>query len=311
MPDGFDLIKPGDIQSATYFRGGIVGQNGIGKTTWASTIPAVDARGEKHRVLYMSVDIENLRPVLAHKHYRPGKLSEWNGLLRVYELVAASVQTPSPVTDVVFDTWSRMQDLAIGKVTGYSPTDPEKLKQYIERIPKRPSGWDGWGQVGALMNEWMANFNRLPVNMYYLMQEGDREVKYSEDVDTGPRLTPEAARGVKDALEFIGRMYVEINGQEVDVSESLTESPDKHHRKIDPGAVETRKLLVGKHERYFAKGPTHLLGRVIDNPTWNNTVLPILTQTPLPALGSKDNTGGGSRTAELYGSEFASPGALQ
>jgi hypothetical protein len=284
------ILRPEDIPAVSHARVGIVAQNGVGKTTWASTIPAKDARGVEHRVLYASVDIENLRPVLRHKHYRPVKLSLWNDLLELYELVDSSTRSKTPVTDVVFDTWSRMQDLAVGKVTGYNPTDPAKLREYIDRIPKRPSGWEGWGQVGSLMNEWMANFNRLPVSTYFLLQEMNREEKFDESLDTGPRLTPEAARGLKDALEIIGRMYVEFEGEEVVQIENLTATPDAHNRRIDADAKEVRKLLIGKHERFFAKGPTHLLGRVIENPTWNNTVLPVLTQTPRPELTSKNGT---------------------
>lgn len=280
------ILRPEDIPAISHARAGIVAQNGVGKTFWAATIPEMDTRGQQHRVLYASVDIENLRAVLAHKHYRPVKLNLWNDLLDLYDLVVQSLAGKNPVTDLVFDTWSRMQDLAVGKVTGYNPTDPDKLREYIDRIPKRPEGWNGWGQVGSLMNEWMANFNRLPVSTYWLLQEMNREERYDETLDTGPRLTPEAARGIKDALEIIGRMYVELEGEEVVQIENLTEAPDTHNRRINEDAKEVRKLLVGKHERYFAKGPTHLLGRVITNPTWDNTIQPILTQTPRPELSA-------------------------
>lgn len=289
------ILRPDDIPGLTKFRGGIIARNGVGKTTWASTIPAVDPTSAEHRVVYASVDIENIRPVARLKHYRPVKIDRWNDMLDLYDLVNASLATPKPITDLVFDTWSRMQDLSIGKVVGYDPQDPEKLRAYIDRIPKSVHGWEGWGQVGALMNEWMANFNRLPVHIYYLLQENDRENKFDEVLETGPRLTPEAARGLKDALEVIGRMYVEVGGKELDVSgkeedtilAAATSDPDPHHRRIDPDAREVRCLFIGQHDRYFAKGPSHLLGRVIRNPTWSNTVLPVLTQTPLPELHAR------------------------
>src|SRR5439155_18433896 len=145
------ILSPDQIPALTKVRLGIFARNGAGKTTFASTIPEVDETGARHRVLAASVDIENIRPYTTRKHYRVAKLTQWNDLLDLYEMVLGSLSSKAPVTDVIFDTWSRNQDLAIGKVTGYNPTDPEKLRQYIERIPKRPQGWDGWGQVGALM----------------------------------------------------------------------------------------------------------------------------------------------------------------
>lgn len=286
------ILTPDNIPALTKFRGGIFGRNGSGKTTFCSTIPEVDEVGIRHRVLVASVDIENIRPYTKHKHYRVVKLSHWNDLLDLYEMVGESLGTKAPVTDLPFDTWSRMQDLAIGKVTGYNPADPDKLRQYIERIPKRPQGWDGWGQVGALMNEWMANFNRLPVHVYYLVQENDRENRTDNYTETGPRLTPEATRGLRDALEVIGRMYVvtdddspevSTNGKadDLDVEAAKKGGVDSKHRAINPDATEERRLFIGQHERYQTKGPTHILGRVIVNPTWTNTVLPILTQRPV------------------------------
>jgi hypothetical protein len=32
--------------------------------------------------------------------------------------------------------------------------------------------------------------------------------------------------------------------------------------------VRPRKLLIEKHDHFYAKGPSHTLGAVITNPTW-------------------------------------------
>lgn len=290
------LVREADLVALTKIRLGIIAKNGVGKTTFVSTIPP------EERVFFNSVDVENIRAVAHLKHFSINKLVRWNDLLDVYETTLANLAKPKPPTVLVFDTWSRMQDLAIGKVTGYQPADPEMLRKYIDAIPKSVRGWEGWGQVGSLMVEWMSNFNRLPIHIIYLMQENDRENKFDEVLETGPRLTPVGATGIKDALEIIGRMYVEVGGHEIDVSGNnsvseedaakivggLTKSPAILSRQIDPDAVEVRKLFIGQHDRYFAKGPTHLLGRVVSNPTWQNVVVPILTQTPLPEVAAKN-----------------------
>lgn len=273
------LIPPDRIVALTRARVAIYGPNGAGKTTLASTIP------ETERVLYVSVDDENIRPVARLKHFRVLKLRKWNDLLVIYQ---ALTSPKNPFTVVVWDTWSRIQDLALGKVCGYEPTDLSKLNQYIDRIPKSPDGWKGWGQIGALCSEWQRNFNLLPIHMLYLLQEQDR--RDGDDVMTGPRLTPEALKGIRDSVEILGRLYVDLeapgtNGKADDAATApvpmldLLSSPAQQAARIDPDAKEVRRLFIGQHERYIAKGPTHVLGRVITDPNWGKIVPPLMALT--------------------------------
>lgn len=279
-----DLFVPSDkITALTKVRMGIYGPNGSGKTTFASTIPATE------RVLYVSVDDENIRPVAHLKHVRVVKIRKWNDLLIVYQALA---NPKNSITTVVWDTWSRVQDLAVGKVCNYEPTDPVKLTQYINNIPKNPHDWRGWGQVGALCSEWQRNFNVLPLHMVYLLQEQDRVRDIEEDVKTGPRLTPEALKGIRDSLEILGRLYVDLQAPDAPQTNGTSGEPvppaipsldllapvDKHNTGIEPNIKEVRKLFIGQHDRYIAKGPTHLLGRVITNPTWDKIVPPLMEQ---------------------------------
>ncbi|HYW86822.1 MAG TPA: AAA family ATPase [Chloroflexota bacterium] len=273
-----DLYVPAErITALTHVRLGIYGANGSGKTTFASTIP------DTERVLYVSVDDENIRPVSRLKHFRVLKLRRWNDLLLIYQALSSPKST---ITTLVWDTWSRIQDLALGKVCGYEPADQTKLAQYIDRIPKSPDGWKGWGQVGALCSEWQRNFNMLPIHVVYLLQQQDR--RDGDDVLTGPRLTPEALKGIRDSLEIVGRLYVDLeapgtnghepgepNAQPIPMMDLLT-SPQQAATHIDPDAREVRRLFIGQHERYIAKGPTHVLGRVITEPTWDKIVPPLM-----------------------------------
>ena len=267
-----DLLVPAErVQALTHVRMGIYGPNGAGKTTFASTIP------DTERVLYISVDDENIRPVVHLKHFRVVKVRKWDHLLLVYQGLVAQ----KGITAVVWDTWSRIQDLAVGKVTGYEPSDPAKLSQYINQIPRSPSGWAGWGQVGALCSEWQRNFNMLPMHMLYLLQEQDRRREVEQDVYTAPRLTPEALKGIRDSLEILGRLYVDLAPPDTkDNQEVPTFSVDGPAAdRIDPNVREIRRLFIGQHERYIAKGPTDILGRVIDNPTWAKVVPPLFGRT--------------------------------
>lgn len=276
-----DLFVPAErIQALTHARLGIYGANGSGKTTFASTIP------DQERVLYVSVDDENIRPVARLKHFRVIKIRRWNDLLTVYQALA---HPNNKITAVVWDTWSRIQDLAVGKVCNYEPADPARLTQYINSIPKNPHDWRGWGQVGALCSEWQRNFNMLPVHMVYLMQEQDRRREVEEDIKTGPRLTPEALKGIRDSVELLGRLYVELeapdkpqpNGTGDPMPPVLTDlltQQDTHNVRIEADVKEVRRLFIGQHDRYIAKGPTHLLGRVITDPSWEKIVPPLMAQ---------------------------------
>lgn len=269
-----DLYVPAErIQALTHVRMGIYGPNGAGKTTFASTIPSTE------RVLYVSIDDENIRAVSTLKHMAVIKLRRWNDLLPVYQYVA---DPKNRITTVVFDTWSRVQDLALGKVCGYEPADMTKLNQYIDRIPRNPDGWKGWGQIGALCSEWQRNFNILPVHMLYLLQEQDR--RDGDEVATGPRLTPEALKGIRDSVEILGRLYVDLLPADATTAtkEDPTAAPipfltDTSPARIDPNAKEVRRLFIGQHDRFIAKGPTRLLGRVITDPTWDKIVPPLFS----------------------------------
>jgi hypothetical protein len=279
-----DLFVPADrMQALTHVRLGVYGPNGAGKTTFASTMPNTE------RVLYVSVDDENLRPISTLKHYRALKIRDWSHIWVIYDWLRAQAGRGT-VTTLVWDTWSRVQDLAVGQVCNYHPSDPARLSKYVDSIPKNPHDWRGWGQVGALCSEWQRNFNMLPVNIVYLMQEQDRRSEQEGQTRTGPRLTPEALKGIRDSLEVLGRLYVDLApGDPTQLPEEgmppaldLLDPGDR----IDPNAREIRRLFIGQHDRYIAKGPTHILGRVVTNPTWDTVVAPIMRGEP---VGQRSN----------------------
>lgn len=250
---------------------GVYGRNGVGKSTLASTIDV--------NTLVISVDDENVRPYMQRPNMRVAKIRRWTDVMDVYDAVS---NPRSGIQAIVWDTWSRIQDLALGHVCGYEPSDPAKLRAYIERIPKSPDGWKGWGQIGALCSEWQRNFNLLPVHALYLMQENDREQRYGEEgeVQTGPRLTPYALMGIRDSVEILGRLYVDVErpdaGEEDQPAIPLLDLEGDKSTHIPENAREVRKLFIGQHGRYLAKGPTHLFGRIVKDPSWTKLTEPLL-----------------------------------
>ena len=262
------ILQPKDILALDHVRMGIYGRNGVGKSTLASTIDL--------NTLVVSVDDENVRPYMGKANIKIAKIRRWTDVIDVYDIVA---NPKSGIQVLAWDTWSRIQDLALGHVVGYEPSDPAKLRAYIDRIPKRVE-WAGWGQIGSLCSEWQRNFNLLPVHILYLMQEQDREQRFGEegDIQTGPRLTPSALQGIRDSVEILGRLYVDLSRGEPGDDDApptldLNEGRTTH---IPENAREERKLFIGQHGRYLAKGPTDVLGRIVKDPTWHRLTDPLL-----------------------------------
>lgn len=294
MPTGF--LQPADLESLLTVRWAIFGRNGRGKTTFLRSIPPDLV------FIYVTVGHERGLRAVADKLWIPaaGKkrppdrnlipyvLNRFNDLQQLLDTVDSLIDR-GIIHGMAWDTLSRVQDLAIGKIMNYEPNEPGTERQYIDRIPKTPRGYDHWDQVGALTLEWTRYFNRRPIHQIYLLQEQDREVKYDENVQTVTRLTPACYRGLYDDMEMIGRLYVEVAGREVEgdvaavtADEIIKDGKgDQHHREINPDAVETRKLFIGQHDRYMCKGDTARLGRVIDDPTWAKLTAP--AQAALPA----------------------------
>ena len=262
------ILQPKDILALDHVRMGVYGRNGTGKSTLASTLNL--------NTLVVSVDDENVRPYMGKGNMRVAKIRRWTDVMDVYDIIASP---KSGIQALVWDTWSRIQDLALGHICGYEPSDPAKLRAYIERIPKSPQDWRGWNQVGALCSEWQRNFNLLPVHALYLMQENDREQRYDDSVQTGPRLTPYALMGIRDSVEILGRLYVDVDTGPEGGDEEAPPIIDLEGGKsstIPENAREVRKLFIGQHDRYLAKGPTHVLGRIVKDPTWPKLTEPLL-----------------------------------
>lgn len=270
------ILQPKDILALDHLRIGIYARNGVGKSTLASSIDV--------NTLVISVDDENVRPYMNKPNIRVAKIRRWTDVMDVYDIIS---NPKSQIQALVWDTWSRIQDLALGYVCGYEPSDPAKLRAYIERIPKTPQGWQGWNQIGALCSEWQRNFNLLPVHAMYLMQENDRENRLGDEVatiTTGPRLTPYALQGIRDSVEILGRLYVDVDTNKEgsdDDAPPIIELEEGKSSVIPENAREVRKLFIGQHDRYIAKGPTHVLGRIVRDPTWLKLTEPLLHRNGL------------------------------
>lgn len=247
---------------------GIMGNNGAGKSTFAAS--------SKVRTLVVSTGVENIKPYRGKPNITVQKLSRWDDLLAVYMQLRHQTLLPNGNPNpaiagreplIVFDTWSRMQGLAMDKVVGVRDSltmNDADLQQLLLKVPTTPRGYEQWQQIGGLSNIWMANFQLLPIHKLFLFQIGTREPKVQGELHlTGPALTPYAIAYVRESVEMLGLLYVELSGG------SSPLAGDGSERQINPNAKETRRMLIGQHPAYTTKGPTHILGYTVENPTWD------------------------------------------
>lgn len=260
------IQKPEDVASSGLARLGIYGDNGTGKTTFLSTIPP------EIPTLVLSADNENIKPLRGHDHFGIAKIQKWDDLVEIYVAFARAFAAGKPPKwkAVAFDTVTRFQMMALRKVTGQALPAPGDEAKFLQTAPKLAKGYDAWDSIGALTAELVRQWSLLPLHTIFLMQEMTRTPKYENDIlETSMALTPAAVREVKTTLEIIGRLYVQGAGKDGDeLSAALTGASDGG-RQIDLSFREQRVLLLGKHDRYFAKGPTHQLGYAVLDPTWD------------------------------------------
>jgi hypothetical protein len=252
---------------------GIYGVNGKGKTTFAATIPPTI------RTLVVSEGVENIKPYPEGANFTIRKIREFPQLVQIHTALRkqhcdsngrpriGALDDPSLFHAIVFDSWTGMQKLMTQQITGDKrPVSDEDFARMVSSAPRHPKGFDQWQQIGALSTEWMRYFQELPIHKIFLFGESTREPKApGENHLTGPELTPLALAGARQQLELLGRLYVD---KETSGGNNLLVADPAAERQIDPNTKEVRRLLIGAHDWYLTKGPTHKLGYVVTDPSW-------------------------------------------
>lgn len=252
MPTDTGLKSADELVVSGLARWLIYGDNGVGKTTFLSTLQGP--------WLVVSAVHENIKPLVGCPNIKVWQLRHWDDMELIYRVLS---DKRNPFVGVAFDTFTRCLAFGAEKVMGVS-RDSATMAQYLKNPPAVGTAtYKTWTSIGNLGLEAVRNFNSLPTHVIYLCQEESIQPKVDTDtVHTRPLLIGNVAwAGIKDIVEIVGRLYVE-EAEYGDIGETK-------HRDIDPHMQETRRLLIGKHPRYFAKGPTRLLGYTIEDPTWD------------------------------------------
>jgi len=253
-----------DSETDQYARFSWYGDQGVGKSTLAATIALwIRANFPGKRALVISSPGESID---AYKPYpneiKVVRIDRWDQLAEILILLRRTKDS-GLFCAVIWDTWPSR--LAMMKIAGIdlSAEEATDLIRNPHKLTVTPQkGQDGfslWRDIASLQFTAYISFAELPIHMAVLFQPEEREDKEGE-MHVGPALTPQAAQLIRPQLKMCGYLYT----KEVESVDLLVPS-----RRAISENVRERKLLIEKHDLFFAKGPSNKLGAVVTNPTWS------------------------------------------
>jgi hypothetical protein len=264
------IKTPDEVGVSKFARWALYGDNGVGKTYFVRSIPP------ELRVLVFTTPSEPILPLHGLPNVKVKLITEWPQISEMFDNIrrlnekAMARNGKNWVDVVVWDTWTRMQEIAMNKVLGQTLFDPYKdttgmFAKILDTPPKYFGEWKERDKTAALANQAIRMWNSLDLHMIFLLQEELKRPKVEHDAPYHIHplvVTPAAMQCVKETCSIVGRLYVDLDGAGADALE------DTPGYKINPTAKEIHRMLVGKHAYYTSKGPTDQLGYVVTDPTW-------------------------------------------
>lgn len=137
---------------------------------------------------------------------------------------------------LVPDTLSGLQSLCIREVKPKRTFDMNQRK---------------WGQVSARMIECLAETRTFPKDIIYLLQEKRKGKGDGGDVQIGPSITPSVREYFSSCVDFIGRIYLEDDGDVVrrKLTFKIQENLEVKDRSDPP--VFPKVMVLGKPEKVY------------------------------------------------------------
>ena len=232
---------------------GLYGRNGSGKSTLIASVP------DTEKLLVVSEEGQNIRPYMKAPHIKVTIAHTWDDVIEIYKIVGKAKSQGSGPTVVAFDGWPIR--LIINKVLNAHLAPGEEKEWLVNPPDSFPSGkeiWDQWDEIAALSKWGMLAWFRQPVHLVFSFDEQDPKIEKGEVTRRGgPLLNNQPLVGVKHYLEIIGRLFAEV-----------VDAPFQLGSGVPENVEERRRLLLGENEFWYAKGPVHVLGHCMVDPTY-------------------------------------------
>lgn len=216
----------------------IYGVSGTGKTTLSGDFPKP--------LLLLDFNDKGTDSISDVKDIDVAEITSWADLEEWYYYLLKSKEYKT----VVFDTVTQMQSLCVQHV----------LSKKGKKDTARAGDWGTmtqreWGDVAALMKQWIIQFRDLDMEVVFLAQA--RVFNMSEDADdmdemlipeVGPRLSPSVKDALNAAVDVIGSTFIrkrvivkkDANGKKKEIEKT------EYCLRIGPSPVYTTKIRKPK-----------------------------------------------------------------
>lgn len=187
-----------DISKVKTFRSFVLyGRSGSGKTTLAGTFPTP--------ILYLDVKDRGTDSIANVKGIKAMEVNSMEDFEMAYWYLK---QHPGEFKTVVIDTVSQLQQIVVTEVAQEKKKDPARALEWGVLSQR------DWGDIAAVLKEWIINFRDLEMNVVFIAQ--DRTFNLNEDDGTdgalapevGPALSPSVARVLNAAVSMIGNTFI-------------------------------------------------------------------------------------------------------
>lgn len=231
--DDIGIVPVSNVKKAKSFC--FYGRSGTGKTTLFGTFP-----GKK---LLIDVQDEGTDSVSDIKDMDVKEIEDFADFEDTYWWIK---DHPKVYKNIAIDTVSMLQMIAVREIS-------EKNK----KPGKRAGDWGtmsqrAWGDVAALMKEWLINYRdltRLGINVVFIAQDRTFNMNDEDDSDNavipevGPALSPSIAKALNAAVSMVGNTFIrsrtivkEVKGKKV--KKEVTE----YCLRVGPNPVYTTKV---------------------------------------------------------------------
>jgi len=186
-----DLSTIDEVWSSLFY-----GRSGTGKTTLAGTYPKKSLLLDFQDKGTGSIkDVPGIKRIL---------ISEWDQIEGIYWELSKGGHG---YLTIIFDTIDGMQRTGMAKIR------KDNKKDDSEALSQRE-----WGELANLMLQWLFAYRDLPLNVVFLSQQREKNVKDDENTpetdsdqlepEVGPNVIPSIAKSLNAAVNIIGNTFI-------------------------------------------------------------------------------------------------------